>query len=1048
MPPVEFPSGTVTLLFTDIEGSTRLLKQLRDRYGDVLADHRRLLREAVAAHDGREIDTQGDAFFVAFRRARDAVAAAVEAQQAIGGHAWPDGAQVRVRMGIHTGEPSVGDEGYHGLGLHRGARICAAGHGGQILLSNATRELIEDELTDGLVLTDLGEKRLKDLDRPERIAQLDYPGMPAPFPPLKTLDAQPAEAPFGGQEAELAEAVATRFGWVRRRRRGTLALAAAGAAAAVVAAVLLLGGDEPMRRLTADSLGIISSDGHELVAAVPVGTNPSGVAAGDGDIWVANADDQTVSRIDASSHRVVQTIDVGSGPTGVALAGGFVWVVNSLDNSVSQIDPKVGGGRVIREIAAGNQPSAIAGWRDAVWVANAADSTVTRIDARTGRASAPVKAGGGADAIAVGPGGVWVASTRGGTVTELDPSSARPLRPVPVGQGPAAVAVGAGAVWVSNTLDGTVSKIDPERASVVTTIPVGREPRGLAVGRTSVWVSDESGRISEIDAAKATVVHEVLVGNRPSAVALSGRSVLVTLRASGPAHRGGVLRIATTGEGFDSIDPALAYYQLTWDLVSVTNDGLVAFRRGSGAGGAQLVPDLATSLPRPAEDGRAYTFRLRRGLHYSDGRPVRASDIRHAIERNYAIPLSPGPSFYGTIVGASACAKRGTACDLSRGIETDDRAGTVTVRLTQPDPDILYKLALPTAFAVPGDTPRKAVEDGSIPATGPYKFARADRKKVSFELVRNPRFDGWSDAARPDGYPDRIEIHGHLEPRQQVAAVERGTADFAFEAFAAGVPTIERLRTQRASQVHLSPGRSTEFVFLNTRLRPFDDVRVRRAINFAVDRAAGRSARAPTGVPTCQLLPPGFVGYRRYCPFGRRPDLAEARRLVAASKTRGARITIRTPAEQSIYDRTQTVIRAMRTLGYRVRVRRYDTVNGYFVYVNDFDHRVQAGWMGWVADYPAPNGFVTALFGCGSPSNYARFCDRGTQALIRRAGQITGSDPDVVGDHWARVDRRLTDLAPTVPLSNPVDFSFVSERVRNFQYHPQWGVLLDQLWVR
>ncbi len=141
-----FPTGTVTMLFTDVEGSTRLLKQLGERYGGMLAEHRRLLRGAVAAHGGREMDTQGDAFFVAFPRARNAVDAAVEAQRALAAQAWPDGVECRVRMGLHTGEPAVGEEGYHGMGVHRGARICAAGHGGQILLSNTTRELAEDEL--------------------------------------------------------------------------------------------------------------------------------------------------------------------------------------------------------------------------------------------------------------------------------------------------------------------------------------------------------------------------------------------------------------------------------------------------------------------------------------------------------------------------------------------------------------------------------------------------------------------------------------------------------------------------------------------------------------------------------------------------------------------------------------------------------------------------------------------------------------------------------------------------------------------------------------
>ena len=148
----ELPSGTVTFLFTDVEGSTRLLKQLGERYGDVLAAHQSILREAFAESNGQEIDTQGDSFFVAFRRAKDAVAAAVEGQRRLAAHPWPDGAELRVRMGVHTGEPVVGPERYVGLAVHRAARVMAAGHGGQILMTSATRELVEDDLGGGHVV--------------------------------------------------------------------------------------------------------------------------------------------------------------------------------------------------------------------------------------------------------------------------------------------------------------------------------------------------------------------------------------------------------------------------------------------------------------------------------------------------------------------------------------------------------------------------------------------------------------------------------------------------------------------------------------------------------------------------------------------------------------------------------------------------------------------------------------------------------------------------------------------------------------------------------
>src|SRR6478735_2240403 len=173
----DFPAGVVTLLFTDVEGSTRLLHELGDGYGEALLGHRRRLRAAFAKHEGVEVDTQGDAFFVAFARASNAVSAAADCQRAL------VGGPIRVRMGLHTGEPRLTEEGYIGLDVHKGARIAAVGHGGQVLLSSATRALVDAEVRD------LGPHRLKDLSAPERIFQLEIDGLPSDFPPLRTLDA-------------------------------------------------------------------------------------------------------------------------------------------------------------------------------------------------------------------------------------------------------------------------------------------------------------------------------------------------------------------------------------------------------------------------------------------------------------------------------------------------------------------------------------------------------------------------------------------------------------------------------------------------------------------------------------------------------------------------------------------------------------------------------------------------------------------------------------------------------------------------------------------
>jgi class 3 adenylate cyclase len=171
------PSGTVTFVFSDVEGSTALLKRLGDRYDEVLTAHRRLMRERFTEHGGVEIDTQGDAFFFAFPRARDAVTAAVEAQRAHAQHDWPDGADVRVRMGLHTGEPALGSEGYLGLDVVRAARLCTAGSGGHVLLSETTRALAGSSLPEGVSIFPLGERQLKDIDEPERVFELEIDGV-------------------------------------------------------------------------------------------------------------------------------------------------------------------------------------------------------------------------------------------------------------------------------------------------------------------------------------------------------------------------------------------------------------------------------------------------------------------------------------------------------------------------------------------------------------------------------------------------------------------------------------------------------------------------------------------------------------------------------------------------------------------------------------------------------------------------------------------------------------------------------------------------------
>jgi class 3 adenylate cyclase len=256
----DLPRGTVTFLFTDVEGSTRLLKELRDGYADVLAKHQRILRDAFEAAEGQEIDTQGDSFFFAFPRAKDAVQAAVAGQRALTQHEWPPKAAVLVRMGLHTGEPTVGEERYTGMGVHKAARIASAAHGGQILLSNTTRGLVEDEMPAGVRLIDLGEHRLKDIDAPERIFQLNAQGLPHRFPHLRT-------------DAPLPQARWRRTTRISRERALVAVAAALIIAAIVVGLAVAMGRHEANRSGSAGT-----SKGSEPTTAP--GDDPSTIVPG------------------------------------------------------------------------------------------------------------------------------------------------------------------------------------------------------------------------------------------------------------------------------------------------------------------------------------------------------------------------------------------------------------------------------------------------------------------------------------------------------------------------------------------------------------------------------------------------------------------------------------------------------------------------------------------------------------------------------------------------------------------------------------------------
>jgi YVTN family beta-propeller protein len=450
----------------------------------------------------------------------------------------------------------------------------------------------------------------------------------------------PVASPAPGQRGPRPAAGSRVLGWGQwRGRRLLVAGLALTVAAAAAIVVVTRPGASGAAGLPANSVGLIDTAGGRVGAAVSVGS-PAGLAYGDGSVWAVDSTEGSLSRINPATHAVVQQIPVGSAPSAVAITrGGNVWVANSGDGTVSRINAAAG--RVVQTIAVGNLPVAIASGPSGVWVANQGDDTVDRIDPATGTVRREVPVGARPDGIAVGPHAVWVANGEDGTVTRIDPATGQPSGPVSVGSGPAGIAVTPAAVWVANSLDLTVSKIDPATGRVTDVIPVHDGPGTIVAANDAIWVSDEfAATLERIDPRADKVTRSVFVGSSPQGLAATPSGVWVAARPFAAAsHHGGTLRVVNWA--LPDPDPAVGNVAWSVSALATVYDGLVALRRSGDAPGLTLVPDLARTLPHPADGGRTYTFTLRRGIRYSNGIPVRASDFRRGIQRQLSFGAYP-----------------------------------------------------------------------------------------------------------------------------------------------------------------------------------------------------------------------------------------------------------------------------------------------------------------------------------------------------------------------------------------------------------------------
>lgn len=530
-------------------------------------------------------------------------------------------------------------------------------------------------------------------------------------------------------------------------------------------------------------------------------------------------------------------------------------------------------------------------------------------------------------------------------------------------------------------------------------------------------------------------------------------------RVAAQAHQGGTLKLLAKSAG-GTLDPQVNYTLQYWQLYQAAYDGLLAFTKAGGNAAFVVVPDIAEALPAPTNGGKTYVFKIRKGIKFSNGKEVTPADVVASFQRIFKVKSPTSGGFYAGIVGADACLKQPATCTLKGGVTANNAAGTVTINLTAADPEFKYKLAVPHAAIVPAGSPSTDAGTKPLPGTGAYYFASYNPNK-QLVMKRNPYFKQWSKLAQPAGYPDQITQSFGLTTEAQITAIENGQADWTLEA-----PPADRLGeigTKYADQVHVNTLTAFWYVPMNTNLPPFNNVKARRAVNYAIDRnAAVKIFGGPRlATPSCQVLPPGFPGHRDYCPYTKNPgtkwsapDLAKAKQLVKESGTAGQQVAVVTPDDEVNKAMGVYLQSVLNQIGYKATVKPISQ-NISFTYVQNTKNKVQINTQQWYQDYPAASDFLYILFGCesfhpGSDSsiNIAGFCDKKINAQMHKALSLGSTNEDAANALWAKIDRQVTDAAPMATLFTPKHIDFVSKRVGNFTFSKQFYWLVDQSWVQ
>lgn len=514
--------------------------------------------------------------------------------------------------------------------------------------------------------------------------------------------------------------------------------------------------------------------------------------------------------------------------------------------------------------------------------------------------------------------------------------------------------------------------------------------------------------------------------------------------SSSTSSKSGGTATVLMGTPPDSLDPGLGFTTQSYEATWIAYTGLVTYAHASGEAGTKLIAGVAESLPTVSADGKTYTFTLRKGLVYSNGTPVKASDFTHTIER--AIKLGwGGKSFITENIAGGEEFDKGKASTIS-GIQTDDATGKITVKLVAPYGPFLNVLAFPAAGLVPGDTPMKSLPNSPPPGVGPYEIASVVPNK-SFSLVRNPRFSSSTIPGVPAGHVDvNVKI---VSNNQSEAEQVLGNSADVFDYSDTIPPTLlSQVESQATGRYAKEPTVSSEFFFLNTKAKPFDNPLAREAVNYAIDRRALQRLDSGMLDPACFFLPVGMPGHpTSACPYGEpsaAPNLAKAKELVRQSGLAGTSVTVwggsRAPHKEFV-DYYASVLNA---IGFKASEKIVADAQ-YFSTVGNLSNKAQTGWLSFSQDFPNPVDFYQLLDAKSilptENHNLSQVNDPHIQSEIAALAPVPSSQLGSVVGRWQALDRYTAQKAYLAVFGYDEVPKFFSARI-DFGaavFHPVYG---------